>query len=196
VAAMIALPAAFNVLVLIALKTGGHPRILIYVLPLALVVAVRGAFVIGGFLAERFREEPAGRRIGRHVGTLLVAGLFSASLLSLVHYYRYPKQDFTGSLSFVREQMAPNDVAAAVHHAGSAYRLLYGPDLQFPLSVEELEELRDHQGDTWVIITLRHLLKRRKPVMYEYLKKEFTPVKVFPGTLGGGAVWVLRDREP
>ena len=56
----------------------------------------------------------------------------------LPHNYRYPKQNYTGSLAYAREQAAPNDVIASVGYLASGYRAYYGPDLAFPQTAQAL----------------------------------------------------------
>jgi hypothetical protein len=59
----------------------------------------------------------------------------------------------------------------------------------------ELNMLGDSHLTIWLIYTLPIHLKAYHPEIWELIDNDFKIVKVFPGTLGGGEVYVCR-REP
>ncbi|MCI0398183.1 MAG: glycosyltransferase family 39 protein [Chloroflexi bacterium] len=187
-------PAGFNALALLALQVGAYPRAFLYLLPLGLVVAVRGAFVSIGWLAGRLAGA-AGSWLRQYGGAALLGLLVVASLLSLIPYYRVPKQNYTGALAYVEERREPGDVVAAVGLAISSYRVLYAPNLAFPETAEELAALRGPDHATWVIYTFQRDMRIRYNDLYNAIERDFTLEAAFPGTVGDGTVWVVRSKD-
>ena len=62
-------------------------------------------------------------------------------------------------------------------------------------SVEELQAHLSAAGKTRVILTFGGHLKANDPQMWTELQASFETAKRFHGTLGGGDVVVLRERE-
>ena len=55
--------------------------------------------------------------------------MVALSAASLYFCYRYPKQDFSGALAYVRQHAAPDATVAGLGPAAAAYRLYYAPDI-------------------------------------------------------------------
>ena len=171
---------------------GAYPRHFLYVLPLALVVTVRGAFVLAAWLAHRLPFAQAAERLHNYGGAALLGLVVLASLLSLVPYYQTPKQDYTGALAYIEARREPADVVAAVGIAATGYKALYAPNLAFPETVEELTVLRGDDHNIWVIYTFQRDMRIRFSDIYDYIQHDFTLVASFPGTVGDGTIWVAR----
>ncbi|HUF16831.1 MAG TPA: glycosyltransferase family 39 protein, partial [Thermoanaerobaculia bacterium] len=123
-----------NLAVLAITRYGAYPRFFLYVLPFALLIAVRGAFVIGEWLAAglslRRRWLPA---------FAILALLFISSIVSLVPNYIYPKQDYRGALAWVESTKGTGDMVAAAGLAATAYQVYHAPSLPVLYELTDLE---------------------------------------------------------
>ncbi len=193
-AGLLLLPAAFNALAIVVLRYGAYPRSFLYVLPFALLMAVRGAAVLGGWAAARLLPEQRRARGSTVIEVAAVGLLVSASVWALTFNYRFPKQDYRGALRHVMAVKAPDDEVAAVGLAAVTYRLYYAPWLRFPRTPEELRALEDGGRRVWVLLTLPRDMRLRFPDLTRVIETEFEPVARFRGTLGDGDVYVVRSR--
>jgi hypothetical protein len=117
-----------------------------------------------------------------------------ASAVTVPRNYAYPKQDYTGARDYVESHRGPNDVVVAVGLAGVAYERYYAPAWSVAQTEAELELVRRGGGNTWLVYTLPVEVKAYRPGVWQTIQSDFTIVKVFPGTLGGGEVVVCRQR--
>jgi 4-amino-4-deoxy-L-arabinose transferase-like glycosyltransferase len=193
-AGLFLLPAAFNAAAIVVLRYGAYPRSFLYVLPFALLLAVRGAAVIGEGAARRLFPEERRARGARAIETAAVAVLVCASLWALTLNYRFPKQDYRGALRHVMAVKGPDDEVAAVGLAGVTYRLYYAPWLRFPQTPEELLALEKEGRRVWVLLTLPRDMRLRFPELTRVIETDFEPVARFRGTLGDGDVYLVRSR--
>jgi hypothetical protein len=193
-AGLLLLPAAFNVLAIVVLRYGAYPRSFLYVLPFALLMAVRGAAVLGSWAAERLLPEGRRARGARAIEVAAVGILVGASVWALTFNYRFPKQDYRGALRHVMAVKAPDDEVAAVGLAAVTYRVYYAPWLRFPQTPAELRALTRDGRRVWVLLTLPRDMRLRFPDLTRTLETDFEPVARFRGTLGDGDLTVVRSR--
>jgi 4-amino-4-deoxy-L-arabinose transferase-like glycosyltransferase len=185
-AGLFILPAVFNAAAIVALRYGAYPRSFLYVLPFVLLLAVRGAAVMGRLSTRRSRE----------IELAAVALLVLASVWALTFNYRYPKQDYRGALRHVMAQKGPDDEVAAVGLAAVTYRHYYGaPWLRFPQIPEELQALGAGGRRVWVLLTLPRDMRLRYPDLTGVIEKDFEPAARFRGTLGDGDLYLVRSRD-
>jgi hypothetical protein len=194
-AGLLILPAVFNVAALVLLRYGAYPRSFLYVLPFALLMAVRGAAVIAVWAAARLFPEDRRARAARAIELAAVAVLVAASAVALTFNYRFPKQDYRGALRHVMAAKGPDDAVAAVGLAAVTYRHYYGPWLRFPQTPEELRALGAGDRRVWVLLTLPRDMRLRFPDLIRAIETDFEPVARFRGTLGDGDVYVVRSRK-
>ncbi len=194
VALMLVLPMVLNVGALGLMRFGAYPRSFLYLMPFGILVLIRGAFVLSDQARERFPKLGAKWRLEY----ALPIGLLLGAALMLPQNYRYPKQNYTDSLAYAREQAAPNDVIASVGYLASGYRAYYGPDLAFPESAQALEALHGPGHRVWLLYSFTRDMRRHFPGIRDYIEEELEIHRVFPGTLGDGNVYLavspaLRD---
>src|SRR5262249_17245215 len=140
---LLVLPPALGAGAIVLLRYGAYPRAFLYVLPLALLVAVRGGMECGDWAARRLVPTGRWQRLARaHLGVGIVGAIILLSAASLPPYYRYPKQDYMGALQFVNARKAVTDTVSAVGMAANVYRTYYAPGLDFPATRAELAALR------------------------------------------------------
>jgi len=192
VAFMRVLPAAFNGLALAVLEFGAYPRSFLYVLPFGILVAVRGAFVLG----ETARRALPSLRDARWVVYVLPVLILAGALVMLPYNYLHPKQDYSGALAYARSESRPGDVIAAVGHLAAGYRSYHARDLAFPASAEELAALAEPGRRVWVLYSFTRDMRRQFPDIRDHLEQHFERRRVFPGTLGDGDVYVVVSEDP
>ena len=171
--ALLTLPAVWGVLVMLAVRSGAAPRFFSYLLPIALMLGVRGIAVSAG----RWR-------------TWVMAGLVFLSASSLYFGYRYPKQDFTGALAYVRQHAAPDATIAAAGLAATAYRVYYAPDIVGIYTPADYHAALGAGRETWVLLTFPRDMQARFAEVFDLLQGDFRLVTIFPGTLGDGHLYV------
>ena len=169
----------------------GHhlwPRSFFFAFGFIVLVVIRGTMVLGRGLATRF-----GLRAGsaEALGTLLSLALILASARSIPFAYG-PKQDFAGALAFVESHRQPGDELVTVGLAALPYRTLYRADAQEVHSVDALSAVRARGRRTWLLYTLAFELADADPALMTAIERDFVVQRQFPGTLGGGAVFVCR----
>ena len=193
-AGLLLLPAVFNAAAIAVLRYGAYPRSFLYVLPFALLMAVRGASVLGQWAAARHLPAERQARAAHAIETMAVGFLVCASVAALTLNYRFPKQDYRGALRHVMAVKGPDDAVAAVGLAAVTYRLYYAPWLRFPQTGEELRALEDGGRRVWVLLTLPRDMRLRFPGLTRVIETDFEPAARFRGTLGDGDVYVVRSR--
>ncbi|MGH7820467.1 MAG: hypothetical protein ACREQ9_11880, partial [Candidatus Binatia bacterium] len=93
---------------------------------------------------------------------------------------------------------ADGDLVVGIGLAGRAFTRYYAPGWRFADTLQELEALEaegDGSGATWVLYTFSGHLATSQPELMERLRRRFEVVRVFPGTVGDGAIVVCRRRE-
>ncbi|MDP8924263.1 MAG: glycosyltransferase family 39 protein [Chloroflexota bacterium] len=173
VLAMLALPGMWGTLAALAIRSGAAPRFFIYLLPIALILAVRGI------------ETSMGKWRGWVIG-----GLIALSATSLYFCYRYPKQDFTGALAYVRQHAAPGATVAAAGLAATAYRSYYAPEIAAIYTQEDYRAALHPERETWIVLTFPRDMRARFGGIYDALQSDFELAATFPGTLGDGYLYV------
>jgi hypothetical protein len=183
------LPALLGCATLIFLDRNLWPRFFFHEIAFAALFGVRGARIIGE-RAGQLRGRPSPRW-----GLAFAAALVLASALALPRAYRHPKQDFTGAHDFVLEQLQPGERVVGIDLAGKVYRAYYAPEMAIASTLEELEAQRATDARTWILYTLGIHIAATRPALWEEIQTGFEEVRVFPGTLGGGAIVVRRSLD-
>jgi hypothetical protein len=189
IALLLVLPVVLNVGALAFLDFGAYPRSFLYILPFGILVVVRGAFLAGAGLRRSMGYSKRYHRLDFGLPMLIL--LAAAAMLPF--NYRYPKQDYTGALDYARQMAEPNDVIASVGYLASGYRAYYGPDLEFPADVSQLDALSDGDHRVWVLYSFTQDMRRHFSEIQERIDTSFQTRKAFPGTLGDGTIFVAES---
>jgi hypothetical protein len=151
------------------------------------LVSIEGAMVCGRLLfAEAHRQR---------AGLVLASLLVIASAATLPRGYALPKQDFSGARDYVERQRRPGEPVAAVGLAGRAYREYFAPGWSAPRSQPELDAMRRSAPVMWLVYTLPIEVRAYHPELWQAIQNDFSVVRVFPGTLNGGEVYVCRGER-
>ncbi len=171
VLAMLTVPLAWGIIGAVIMQCPVEPRYFAYLLPLALVIAVHGIEVGSG----RWR-------------TWIVAVLIVLSAASLYFCYRYPKQDFSGALAYVRQHARADATVASLSPASVAYANYYAPEITHISSMDHYQKVLSEERETWILITLPRVMRDDPRAVFERVRQDFQHVARFPGTLGDGAL--------
>lgn len=125
----------------------------------------------------------------------VACGLILLSMASLPSLYRYPKQDFEGALAYVEQHRQPGEAVVTVGLASVPYKRYYAPQLQAVKTLDDLNAVRARSRATWLLYTFPIHLNSRHPDILASIRSDFRVVKVFPGSVGDGAIHVCRSVE-
>ena len=166
------------------------PRYFFFLIGLALIVAARGAMVVGGGLHRLLGPgTPAQARITWGVGTALV--LVAGSTFALRHNYQLPKMDFLGAVEYVERHRGPEDpVVVTGGAAAQALREFYGKPWPRIGTAEDLERVRSLGRDVWLVFTLPSGGSMLS--VTNVAARECSEWRVFKGSVGDGDIRVCR----
>lgn len=203
-AAVLVLPAVLAGGTVLVLGHNLWPRFFFFCMGFALLILIHGAMSFPSILLRWVRNrmfslwpyrqptEQIGYGSGLATAMLLIVG----SISMLPRNYVHPKQDYSGARDYVESHRASADQVVAVGLAGIAYKRYFAPTWVMAQTHEELESARTSSGDNlWLVYTLAVEVKSYRPDVWQVIQNDFEIVKVFPGTLGGGEVFVCRPRS-
>ena len=192
VAVVMVLPGVLLVGLMMALGHNLWPRFLFFCAGFAILIAVHGTFAASRLVLARFM----GPRAPVAAGYALCGLMIVASLASLPRYYRLPKQDFAGARDWVEAQREGQEVIVTAGLAGrctaattprsgswSSRRPSSRPSGRSTSASGSCTQFRSH-------LTSYH------PDLRTVVDRDFETVRVFPGSLRGGGVYVCRERAP
>jgi hypothetical protein len=174
------LPAAFTAAAMLGLEHCIYPRFFFFSAGFGLLILIHGAL-----LAARWRPL---------AGYALAGLMIAASALTVPRCYKLPKQDFLGARDYVERRRAPDEPVIALSLASHAYTEYYAPSWPAAWSAAELDARRGSTGRAFVVYTLPEDLRAFHPDLWTAVHTDFETLKIFPGTLGGGEVYVCRER--
>jgi 4-amino-4-deoxy-L-arabinose transferase-like glycosyltransferase len=173
----------------------GHnlwPRFFFFCMGFALLTAIHGAMRLPQVMASLLKS---GANWSTKAGYALAGLMIAASITTIPRVYALPKQDFTGARDYVEHQLVPGDTVATAGLAAHAYSDYYAPNWTVVQTGDELIALTRKGKRTFLVYTLPVDMRAAHPDIWKILQNDFETVKIFPGTLGGGEVYVCRARE-
>ncbi|MGE0126715.1 MAG: glycosyltransferase family 39 protein [Blastocatellales bacterium] len=188
------LPAALAGGLMLALGHNLWPRFFFFSMGFALLIVVRGAMEAPRMLLA-LASGPGRERLATAAGLTLMGLIILASAATVPRNYRLPKQDFTGARDYVERNRQPGDAVVAVGLAAMDYGRYFATHWSVADEREELEVIRESHSTVWLVYTIPVEVKAYHPDIWRVIEQDFEVVKVFPGTLGGGEVYVCR-RQP
>jgi len=197
------LPAFLGGATMLVLEHYLWPRFFFFSMGFAVLIAIRGAMALPSLILNAkwpraflpllpSAESSAG--LGQRAGLILSCLLLLASVLTLPKLYALPKQDFTGARNWVERSRGSDDKVVAVGLAGVAYGRYFAPQWSVAQSRDELDSITHGRSNVWLVYTLPIQMKAYRPEIWDAIQRDFQTVEVFPGTLGGGGVFVCRQR--
>lgn len=189
---LIVIPSLICAAVVIGVGHHFWPRYFFFAMGFAALIFVRGVMVIGKMATGMFHLES---RKGVALGTALCAGFIFVSALSVPSVY-YPKQDYSAALLFVEANQEPGDVVVTAGLAYFPYQKLYRKDWESVETLDTLNTARSNAKRTRLLYTLSPQLETVFPDIMASIRRDFKVIKQFPGTLGGGTIYVCRSDSP
>ncbi|HKZ78779.1 MAG TPA: glycosyltransferase family 39 protein, partial [Pyrinomonadaceae bacterium] len=177
-----------------SMLASGHnlwPRFFFFSMGFALLIAVHGAMVVPQLVLNLTKSES--EAFGSAAGITIASLMILASAVTIPRNYEHPKQDYTGARNYVESHRRPGDAVVAVGLAGVAYGRYFAPSWSVAQTNQELDAARRGSRNVWLVYTLPVEIKAYRPDIWEVIQNEFEVVKVFPGTLGGGEVYVCQQ---
>lgn len=194
-AVLMMMPPVISGALMLALGHNLFPRFFFFAMGFALLIVIHGAMELPQFLGRRIRSLGIGETAGSTAGTAFCAVLIAASVVTVPRNYSSPKQDFSGAREFVEASRQPGSRVVAVSIAGRMYAGYYAKDWSEAETLEDLKEIESGASDLWLVYTLSPEIEAFHPGMWQAIGEEYEQVKVFPGTMNGGEIYVCR-RKP
>ena len=185
--ALFIVPAVVTVAGTLAMRRPIFPRFLFFLVGFALLIIVRGALEIGGWL-RRDRTLSAARL--PVAGVVMILAMAAVSAVALVPNYRYPKQDFEGAMDFVLRQHAAGEPIVTTGPATYIYQHYHKQPWTEITSREQFDALRAQGRRVWVVYTLEGYIQSRAPELLAVLRSDCAVQAVFRGTVGNGDIKV------
>jgi mannosyltransferase len=187
---LVALLLAPEVIMAVALATTGvafEPRFFIFVLPVVIIFAARGASWIFDCISGSQRN---------WLYAAAFVSVLAISVFQLRIWWRFPMQDFMGARQFVESHMQKDDAVVAVGIAGSGYHLYYWPDVIVENRVSAIQDLMMHHPRVWLLYTFKPDMHQRRPKLTKFALDNFVEQQVFPGMIVDGEIHVSLFSRP
>ena len=175
----------------------GHniwPRFFFFSMGFGLIIVIHGATQLPLTFVDLVRPFRTFRPASSIVGTCLALILIAASVATVHRNYSLPKQDFSGARSFIEHERSKSDGIVAVSLAGVVYGRYLTPPWPVASSASDLEALENRTDSEWLVYTIPIEIKAFKPDLWKVIERDYSVVKVFPGTLNGGEVFVCKKK--
>ena len=178
-----------------ALLATGHnfwPRFFFFEIGFVLLLVVRGAMVLGGLVS---RMAGGSEKFGLQVGMAVVLLMLLASVVPLRAEYRYPKQDYLGAMRFLDKHQQPDDLIMTVGPVTTAYQRYYLRPWALVETRSQLDAALLSGHPIWLIYAMPNSIRASQPEVWNVIESNFTVVRAFPGTLGGGTIYVTKSKD-
>jgi hypothetical protein len=171
------------------------PRFFILALPAAILIGVEGLGIACHYVSKLVKRPSIATPMFSVVVSLLLVG----AVPSLLRYYALPKQDFKGALQYMNSVRRPDQVLMPIYTAEGGFeyyadRMGLKPDVDYFVARDQdrFESVLAHRRPEQVLIltTFRRALHIDHPELERLIAKDWHVDRVFPGTIGDGAVTV------
>ena len=191
---LFSLPVAFTAIGAFLGRGTMYPRFYFFLVGFAILFVVRGLVVFPRWLLARLPERSAGAniRLARGFSTALATILIVGSAFSLVHNYRYPKQDFESAIRFVNAERQNGEPVVTAGATTFPIHEYYAEPWESVNSAEQLQAICSQGKPVWAVTTFPRYLEDWRPALAALIREKFEIIRVFPGTVGGGEIYVAR----
>jgi hypothetical protein len=175
----------------------GHnlwPRFLFFCAGFGILILVHGIMETSQLLS-RLIAKPWAESLATPAGVAGCLLVVAVAITAVRRCYDPPKQDFGGAREYVEKSLGPRDAVVSVGIAATAYKKFYAPQWPTIETQAELNQIRRTHSGTWLVYTMPIEIKAEHPDVWQAIEKDFDVIKIFPGTLGDGAVRVCRARS-
>jgi mannosyltransferase len=186
---LLVVPSAVTVLGVVGISRSMYPRYLFFALGFGILIVVRGAMVLGSALG-RLAASSRDAGLGRAIGTAFMLLLIGASAASLGRVYRLPKQDFAGALEFLESRRRPPEPVLTAGAAAWPYQNYYGRAWPKIKDSKQIDAMGGRDRRVWLVYAFPSYIDDETPGLMDEIRRQFRTVRVFPGTLSQGEVYV------
>lgn len=190
---LMVLPAVLAGTTMLTLGHNLWPRFFFFSMGFGLLIAVHGALKLPELVLKYIPSLRLNEKLAATAGLILVAVMIITSALTVPRNYKLPKQNFSGAKDYVESNRKADDKVVAVGIAAVIYGRYLAPEWSVAETNADLNEISNHKS-IWLVYTLPIEVKAYRPDIWRTIEKDFAVVKVFPGTLNGGEVYVCRQR--
>jgi 4-amino-4-deoxy-L-arabinose transferase-like glycosyltransferase len=181
-------------LTFLAAATLGHPmrpRFLFLLAGFAVLFAVRGAVVLGKWIARGAPASWNQRHLDHAMPILLVGTVVVMSALALPYGYRYPKQSYEAALRYIEQARTPSDIVFTLGDGVTLpYRHYFKKSWSSLDSVEQLRAARAGHDAIWVVFTFEKHMQSDFSDLLSEMRSTCQLAKKFPATVSDGEIIV------
>ncbi len=168
------------------------PRFFFFEIGFVLLLVVRGAMVLGRLVS---RMAGGSEKFGLQAGTAVVLLMLLASVVPLRAEYLYPKQDYLGAMKFLDEHQQPDDLIVTVGPVTTVYQRYYLRPWALVETSSQLDAALLSEHPIWLIYAMPNSIRTSQPEVWDVIESKFNVVRAFPGTLGGGTIYVTKSKD-
>jgi hypothetical protein len=180
-AALMLLPPVLTAGALLAMHHNLWPRFFFFAAGFAVLIAVRGVTALAGVVLKTRADA---------VATVVLLLVAAASAFTVPRAWG-AKQDYEGALAYVTSQRRAGDAVGAAGLASFALQeYLHAGEIRSITDEAELNAL-EAAGRSWLLYSFPTHLAAAEPDVWARVQREYRRVAEFPGTLGGGTVYVM-----
>jgi mannosyltransferase len=187
---LLVIPTAASVLGVVAMGGSLYPRYVFHLFGFGILIVVRGAMVLGGLLGRLGSPWLDPARLGLAIGIGCMALGITASAATLGRVYRLPKQDFSTALQFVESERRGSEPVMTAGAAAWPYQNYYGRNWPEIRDLGQIESVGGQAGRVWLVYTFPRYIEDETPGLMDAIHRRFKTIRVFPGTLSHGEVFV------
>lgn len=180
----------------------GHnlfPRFFFFAMGFGLLIVTSAAYELPEAIlnsVEKFKRfEHSGFNYSKLFGAILAGLVTLASIATIARNYSLPKQNFSGAKAYVESRREPDEEIVAVRIAGEMYGRYFAPQWINVKTEDDLENIERNQQKIWLIYTLSPEIKAFRPQLWQAIENNYKIVRIFPGTLNGGEIYVCQKRS-
>jgi mannosyltransferase len=192
---LMVLPPLFTGTFMLVLGHNLFPRFFFFAMGFGLFIVIHGAVELPGFVAELIGGFRFQKNTIANSGVALASLMIIASLITVPRNYSLPKQNFSGAREFVESNRSPGETIVAVSIAGLMYGNYFAPQWSVAETSAELENIQQQSEKVILIYTLSPEIKAFHPDIWSMIERDYEVLKVFPGTLNGGEIYVCEKRS-
>jgi mannosyltransferase len=192
VVGLMVLPGLVTAAAVLATSHNFWPRFFFFEIGFALLLLVRGAVVCSDFAAILVGGTS---RLAFRLSTAVLVLMLLASVIPLRAEYRYPKQDYVSAMRFVEGQQRSEEQVVTVGVVTTAFQRYYGRSWPLLETRAQLDAQLTQDRGTWLIYAMPIYIRASQPDVWDAIQSRFTLVRVFPGTLSGGEIFVCRSKD-
>jgi hypothetical protein len=198
-ATSLALTVALTIVFLLLRGQSVAPRMLLTLLPLAILSAVAAFDAASTLAARRWKPGPGGAR-AMLIGVSAVACV--VSVLALPSYYSAPKQPYRATLRRLEAQPRAGERVILVFPAAGGFRYYLARQsvdtarYRFVTTAADYDSVYapPFRSEDRLVTTLFRVLRSTEPALADRVERDWVPSSVLRGTLGGGDMTIWRPR--